>query len=203
MKRIKDETKLLQKELEFIDGQIDHFDRSFAEEMKKFQEWAKPKNISYETFKVEDKMGPFTKSPFSRDYHANSKGMNNINIFRPDSTYQYSKQKDKSLSRSKYTINRASVHDLTLSKKQLAVKNDYKSENNEKESSQFFRRKNGDAVNSEYGLDTFGVQKCEKKDNTKRKSALVLLNRSPSKKSVSFRETSLTKFRTEPCIQEE
>lgn len=78
-------------------------------------------------------MGPFTKSPFNRDYHANSKGMNNINIFRPDSTYQSSKQKDKSLSRSKYTINRASVHDLTLSKKQLTVKNDYKSENNEKE----------------------------------------------------------------------
>ena len=62
-------------------------------------------------------MGPFTKSPFSRDYHANNKGMNNINIFRPDSQYTSPKKLDKSLSRTKYTINRTSIHDLTLSKK--------------------------------------------------------------------------------------
>ena len=50
-------------------------------------------------------MGYFTKSPFCRNYHANLKGMNNINIFRPDSKKRSPMKKiDKSLSKSKYTV---------------------------------------------------------------------------------------------------
>ena len=90
--------------------------------MKRFEEWAKPKNINYKDFQFEDKIEPFTKSPYCRDYHANNKGMNNINIFRPDPGYTSPQKKvDKSLSRNKYSINRNVVHDLTLSKKQLKV----------------------------------------------------------------------------------
>ena len=120
--------------------------------------------------------------------------MNNLNIFRPDSTYTSPRKTDKNLSRSKYQISRASVHDLTLSKKQLTIP--------EKEKTSSFFRKSNQLCRDEYGLDTFGQNNLEKSNHAKRSSALQLLRSSQSKKSINLREKSLTRFRTEPCIEE-
>ena len=75
--------------------------------MKAYEELTKPK-IKYEAFKAEKKTQLYTKSPFSRDYFGNNKGSNNINIYRPDTTFgsPQKKKMNKSLSQSKYTIRR-------------------------------------------------------------------------------------------------
>ena len=64
---------------------------------------------------------PYSRSAFNRGYHANNKGINNINVYRNDNAYATTSKKDLSLSRNKYSFNRPRVHDLSLSKKQLAV----------------------------------------------------------------------------------
>jgi len=82
--------------------------------------------------------------------------MNNINIYRPDSKQTTSKKSlNKSLSRSKYTIQRHSVTDLTLSKKQLTVHTDYNAEEKKNSGSRKEFLKPTPEQN-EYGLFTLG-----------------------------------------------
>jgi len=83
--------------------------------MKAYEELTKPK-IKYEAFKVESKKQLYTKSPFSRDYFANNRGSNNINIYRPDITFSSPQKKkmNKTLSQSKYTIKRP--HNMSSAK---------------------------------------------------------------------------------------
>jgi hypothetical protein len=189
----------LKKELEFVETQIDHFDRSFAEEMKQFKEAVKKsKQINYGTFKIDEKIDPYTVSPFSRDYHGNCKGANNINIYRPDSLTSPLKS-NKSLSRSKYNILRNVVHDLTLSKKQLNVYTDYEQKDEGQGSKQDFFRRGRKFNKDEYGLYTMGQPASEGNGTFNKTSALKLLRTSTQKKSLSKRN-NLTRFKTETCL---
>jgi hypothetical protein len=61
--------------------------------------------VTYESFQVVENKTPFTKSPLSREYHANNRGNNNINVYRPDNSPP-PRALSKSLSQSKYNIQR-------------------------------------------------------------------------------------------------
>ena len=132
--------------------------------MKRFKEWAKPREIDYGSFKIEEKIDPYTISPFCKDYHGNYKGSNNLNIYRADNKFGLPKKVDKNLSKEKYSIQRRSVHDLTLSRKQLDVKE------KEKDST-FFKKVT--LSKDEYGLYTMGQNGQPQEE--KKISALQLL----------------------------
>lgn len=53
-KRFKDENRLMKKELEFVDRQIEHFNQVYAEEMRNYEERGKEK-INYQAFKLAEK----------------------------------------------------------------------------------------------------------------------------------------------------